>query len=550
MTTAVAHTLTNTIGFFPNATENYADFIRDYSLSRNIGTTYRWLSPSNVVYSGMTWDIPSSLVATTNRYNKVLNSPASPARTVSVDTQWWTNYVTLSSQKVITASNEWAQVSITTTYVFKATSSAPVGYPDEWWAPTPVWIYTWLKAADTFVADTNHSFTIHRTGYDPFYDIDVQNYTNGGVQKIRGVARRDGTVWSANGSLPSACPVSLSLDPPPTQYYWPPIDITIAGTIYTTNYGYTGRVVLNTNFLPFNAWTTCSFAFERDATPHTWSTNSYNDMARALAVMQYQMNWQSQVVSFKKGSVRVVWVPSGESSEDRWVQGVWDWGPITYEEYGSRDYSSCGFYVSDGIVPYYGGVYADFTFATLSIVLYNTSPFVWENGITFGTYDPPLPGDPGGTYSNGHSALDSSVTQYMATAWNGTNLLCDSRSKRGAVISSGWMLEPGKAITNTLGFVFSSTNDLKDLVQDLGLIDWCDTVAIPYLEDLHDTYSGGFRMFNNGDIARQGLYDRFTNEPSVYSGLYSWSLGAGYFENFYKVRFTALTNYLDHAPAR
>ncbi len=55
---------------------------------------------------------------------------------------------------------------------------------------------------------------------------------------------------------------------------------TNAGHRSTTNYAYLSSC---------NPWTNKQFAFERDNTPYTWSTNSYNDMARILALMQWQM---------------------------------------------------------------------------------------------------------------------------------------------------------------------------------------------------------------------------------------------------------------------
>lgn len=52
-----------------------------------------------------------------------------------------------------------------------------------------------------------------------------------------------------------------------------------AGRRSTTNYPYTFST---------NCWPAKAFAFERDGDPYTWSTNAYNDLARPLSIMQWQ----------------------------------------------------------------------------------------------------------------------------------------------------------------------------------------------------------------------------------------------------------------------
>ncbi len=78
---------------------------------------------------------------------------------------------------------------------------------------------------------------------------------------------------------------------------------TYAGHRSATNYTYTYQT---------NCWTNKSFAFERDGDPYTWSTNSYNDLARPLSIMQWQKSgvwWQSPLTNYNFSFLQGIAIP-------------------------------------------------------------------------------------------------------------------------------------------------------------------------------------------------------------------------------------------------
>lgn len=133
VTNSPAVSLTNTIGFFPNATFNYPQGIRDALTLRAAPydepyfTDCLWILPPTNYMNGVAWD-------------GYMPSPNQPVLTS--DTQWWTNWVTLSRQTQLVSSNQIIQgtngMIVSSQAVISVTSTRTSGdyYVAGWPLPT------------------------------------------------------------------------------------------------------------------------------------------------------------------------------------------------------------------------------------------------------------------------------------------------------------------------------------------------------------------------------------------------------------------------------
>jgi hypothetical protein len=322
-TNAPAHTDTNTVDMVPRATFQFPAAIRaalpDVQIDGDNPYDYctvQWVFPSNSFLTEGTW---------TSTFSD------SPTNYLTVDSQWWTNFVTCATGTFLTTSNYFCPQTVVTNVVGGVTTVSVIT------GDTNLIISTWIN--------TGPAWWPEQSGY-----------------------------WSNNITTP--CTFS-------TRQF----------TNAVTNGVDTGNL----------------FAFERDQKAQYWSTNAYNDMSRALSLMQWQKitahsAWalQDSYVSVVPASTQSVWVwsafysSSADSAKDPIIVSFWtNTAPFGYMQWGNAIYTNLfqeyvpllgTFNVQyDCNAGYYAYMYATYTPAVIQVT--NTTPYTFDHG-SFWNYAP------------------------------------------------------------------------------------------------------------------------------------------------------------------
>jgi hypothetical protein len=515
VTNSPASVQTNTIGFFPNATFNYSDSIRraidpcvtGWYWTERFGQPFV-IDNEVALYWGTNrigyydcednarrmvnnegychWVVPTNTYVTTGAWNPI---DATASNYLDTDPTWWTNWVTLATTSMVVTlsySNEVTTniASITTNYV--ATSpDIYAGYYGIYSTSFGDYLTYWL------IGELLPSLS----GPTPsFYagDLFFQQAATNWVASSYYIGRWE----SATTNLPET--LYLVAD------YGPPWDLTTSlGIDYggmTTNYQIIVHTNYTTNLVIYNPWTDGKkFAFERNGTPYWWSTNSYNDLARPLSLMQ----WQRRVANadyragFKHGGYDLVDGVLGGTVHDAYLQYYPVWPISAYMETFDMFYD----------IRYM----VNFLFSSVQYSVLNDTPFTWTD-CAWHPYDP----------------VD---TNAFTSGWTGNTSVCNYDQ-------GTFTLEPGQAKTSnwvTSDLFTGITTDWNDVDREANriVVEWCefviarDGVTAPGLP--------GYQMWTNAtDNLMVPKFNIKSTAPSV----------------IYRVQFSALTNYMDHAPAR
>jgi len=164
---------------------------------------------------------------------------------------------------------------------------------------------------------------------------------------------------------------------------WAITNIVTTSTPWTTNVTWTSQTY--TAYTETNTWTSKLFPFERDRTSLYWSTNSYQDMARALSKMQWQLDLDRSVAwdcnswtyTAKKGTDGT-WTETSSFGFDGSGMGVY---PASY----FNVQGNAGVDVVPGYPYNYGGYWIELTVRTRSFRarIINNQPFGWTNVIVW-----------------------------------------------------------------------------------------------------------------------------------------------------------------------
>ena len=321
---------------------------------------------------------------------------------------------------------------------------------------------------------------------------------------------------------------------------------------YTDGSWWTQRVALSSAGI--NMWTPVTlFPFEynprRDIVKLKtsgigWSKDVYNDMGRAVSIMQFQNNKNRLADHLYDDGTIVTYVKCHTGNVN--LQCMNSEPPYIRYDDGYKPLYNNG---NNGIKAYfyfhkyavgYGGDFitrASFTFASVEITVSNASSFKYDHGVSF-----ILPWiSPPALDWNGLTLMPSGIpgwndlkSEYYDTFFfNGESI----QQNRGGILKSGWSLNPGETFTVKLGFRFESTNDIVNFIVPTYLMP--GTIAVRDNGTL-----GMWTDWRGGD----GGNSIWTN---VCQNNYAWTFGTPQvIDSFYHVQFNALTNYLDHAPPR
>jgi len=505
VTNSAAFTLTNTIGFFPNATFNYPQSIRD-ALAPCAGSygradACRWLLPSNTYWQtgvrDWTW--------TGGMWTNYLHT----------ETNWWTNLVTLSTRTLITAA--YTNVQTTQTVVitgWKVSSSLQDG------------IYSYVKYSDYSIYMGWPTDTIFaNTGNNPPDGFSIQNeYYGPGETMLIYInydstweASADDNIWMAWGpfgdtSLPSVLT--------PGEFFEG--DLTISYGVWTT-FAYRVEQVLLTNQTPCNAWTNKAFAFERDSKPYWWSTNAYNDMARALSMMQWQVNEASIVCCT---NVMLTMYRTDDSQTN---------GPYAHS-------ISTNF---EGTIPYYGGYHP------------STIYFYMQMG---GTYTQDWPRSGGrfvGAMEGGMKCWKYAITNNSCFAWTNVQILARVSTNNSYIAANAtWTPDIYNAIVTVTNYLSPGAGAVSpwypfDPISaatflTTNMVAWSDK-ALPFQPAIIDfAIPASYLAVNENHY-----FDELERCSEIAQGYLPYvNVSPATNVIAYRVKFATLTNYLDHAPAR
>jgi len=497
VTNSKAFTLTNTIGFFPNATFNYPQSIRD-ALAPCIGSygranACRWLLPSNTY-----WQTGErSFVWTEGMLANYLHT----------ETNWWTNLVTLSTQTTLSTvySNTIATnfAVLTTGWVATSTLVTDGNYcgRQTFSGHNVQWLPGTVFASNA----VNPRFRIYDYA-DPAKFIPVYKFSS----YWRALS---GAAWAGEST-------DLALPAVMNPFEGSEGIITIDYGVFPA-YTVTRSQALVTNTSPYNAWTSGkTFAFERDSKPYWWSTNAYNDMARALSMMQWQINDASIVCC-----TNVILEMYRTYEPD---------APFTHTIYTNFEWAT----------PYYGGYYP----STIHFAMRLRDVGDEFNHI----YD--WSGDP---MRGGMKCWKYAITNNSCFAWTNVQILARVSTNNSYIAANAtWTpdcynyaitvtnyLPPGAgAVSSWYPFDPISAADFLTtnmVAWSYNALPWVPTVknfGIP-LPRLTVNENQGYDVVERCSEVAQGYlpYVNVTPATNVIA---------------YRVQFTALTNYLDHAPAR
>jgi len=548
---------TNTIGFFPNATFEYPADIRS-NMDRvaaqpcNIHRydLYRyWLAPSNSYYTsgGMnTEDIASFYLLPTDvlYYSYEYISPI-----FASDPVWWTNWVTLSTQTLLTQSNTTITTtnigSLTTNETYTVTGSVVTpGYYAAYNALAGT--YTEWTAGKVFYSATPGSFEIADEGAGGGGTLSVYNQNISFYWKV-GAGWGGDEQWRAEYvRIPDDCPLVL-----PNLYLSPLLDLTIsfAGYATVTNYQTYGVPSVVTNTYPYNAWTAGrTFAFERDSKPYTWSTNAYNDMARALSAMQ----WQVSSAMTKKSLNRCgVTISISQSSAGRVfaTNVIWDVGPDHDATAGAFFSMSQGTDIINFPFEYRTNQVLTWYSSSMALVITNDTPFTWSDGVSFLSWDwslvRPLFTNNYGPYPN--NAITMLTQTNHALVYNAGGL---TNRYPVILIDSGWSIPPRQQRELKIGYTSNEVESIIGTLGDIALREFNVLMAPghPPIGDINDDPTYFYPTSETNAIAGIPVYGVRDLDPGTLQPL--THIDPDQPMLYYHVQFNALTNYRDHAPAR
>lgn len=286
-------------------------------------------------------------------------------------------------------------------------------------------------------------------------------------------------------------------------------DVTIEyGTF--TNYTYATQSYIVTNVTQSNTWLGKVFAFERDAKPYTWSTNAYNDLARALSSMQWQRRntFAECVFLYVVGS-------KGPSDTDPVASGN-NISPIYFDP---DNHNAISAFAEGG---YWSGSWK----LHLCAVVHRST---FSNDTPFALSD---------LQFDDLFATNTAYTRDISTdAAPGCKGLPSGEGSPAVSFSNNvFTLLPGQVATSRWATASQwSGSSIEEIVGKM-----CDTATnwINFCIDRGDTpdyYGASYNMWSNAtDNAQIPQFGVPSIRPSV----------------TYRVQFSALTNYLDHAPAR
>jgi hypothetical protein len=548
VTNAAAFTLTNTIGFFPNATFQYPQSIRD-ALADGVGAygtanARKWLLPSNTYWQAGTRDwtwtggMLSSLLTT--------------------ETNWWTNLVTLSTKTELSTiysnivdSN--VVTGVSTGYVVTSTLEDSDHYyvKDRYDAIDVMW----PKGTVFPPAGGGGTLRFIIPAHDSYDSMTVSELS---VPTHRWAGSSADGWFGRSATVPiGTMPVTLT---PVTGYGSG--NITLLYGVFT-NYATTRQSILVTTQTAFNAWPTKSFAFERDAKPYTWSTNAYNDMARALSMMQWQGNEAQYTATRRQATISIFSAyevdvnntdvesqppgctfPSGwvlaystetnycnaykarimsistntTSLAPRMVVSIGELTPDSMVQYTLNPGSEW----DDSLISYSGQtnwlcfsqtITLDFVSGNVSTT--NATAFVWTNGAFF---------------LDGYVITNASAVNRAMGVFNGWT------NGPAALLPNPWRAEPGSGVASGQLCEYPLTGSGGDEAEWQAML----AAALTMSSNIWDN-CGGVIPYSGYSI---------TNHSYSHTLPYYELSAAPSNRCAYRVQFTALTNYLDHAPAR
>ena len=544
---------TNVVGYSPNATTKYPPKIRDAvgpnAKPPNEGggwgdsVTRRWISPTNFPNESATWDGTWGITSNTPPTSWVLQNSVTRfwAHIDNIAIPWntfvtGTNKTWLSTSNIVTYTTNIISVTTNDGVLFTSTSVISGLYAAdifgegsglfrcEWTAGTV--INQNNDGTYTIIDEVPDPFTVSYDDLTVYYDDHVYQWViYGGVRFYTG--------WIGSGDYPLPLPSSFT-----PLYGSDTLTADVADGV-VTNYQYTTRSVLSTNTSEYDAFSAGkTFPFERDGKSLYWSTNAYNDMARALAMMQYQIVRNGSDVTEYGIKVQVAFdgtfdtVTSNitETITTNWSYEVFN-NTLTTEAFeGGADLGSLSEYTREYTQPppASNGTWASHWAYTLYI---STSQLTFSNAIPFGLTN---------VLFLGNQYEPSGMTDYESRGWRPDpeytqerNWWQNPNSKEiipycppYGVVTSAWHFLPPTEVTNLL-----------TSLSDEWSSDW------PAIRDATEEAWGA------GGSSRAEYYPGKLNPPRIPSWRMQ-ALGGGSEANTFKVLFQSLTNYPTHSPAR
>ena len=543
---------TNVVGYSPNATTKYPPKIRD-AVGQNAkppnesggwgdAVVRRWILPTNFPNETATWDGTWGITSNTVPYDWILQNTVTSFWThIDNITTPWNTFVTSTNKTWLSTSNI---VTYTTNVLFIGTQTALLvtsdytvggryagdegdgsGYRRCEWTP------------DTgFEPAGDGSFTIlDEVAYSGVFDNINISYSIAFESWIGELSTNPGYIDWVSGSgdgYPMTGPIVMY-----------PIGgsgtlIIDFGSAIVTNYQYTTRSVLVTNTSAYDAFTAGkTFPFERDGKTLYWSTNAYNDMGRALAMMQYQINRNhievtgygiKVQVSFD-GTYDTVTSNHTQTISTNWSYEIFDHGLDSYALDGGVDLGYLSEYTRyfTEPPPASNGTWVSHWEYTLYI---STSQMTYTNDIPFGLTN---------VLFLGSQYYYDNMVDYESRGWRPTeytterNWWQNPKSRDlipycppNGIVTSSWHFLSPTEITN-----------LITSVSDEWSADW------PAIRDATEEAWGA------GGSSRLEYYPGKLNPPRRPSWWLE-SVSGGSEANTFKVLFQSLTNYPTHAPAR
>jgi hypothetical protein len=334
--------------------------------------------------------------------------------------------------------------------------------------------------------------------------------------------------------------------------------------VVRTNYATARHSIIVTNQTAFNAWPTKSFAFERDAKPYTWSTNAYNDMARAASMMQWQANEAQYTATRRQATISIFsayeidvnntavesqppgctfpsgWVlaystetnycnaysaritaisTNSTALSPRMVVSIGELTPASMVQYTLNPGSEW----DDSLISYSGQtnwlcfsqtITLDFVSGNVNTT--NATAFVWTNGAFF---------------IDGYVITNASAVNRAMGVFNGWT------NGPAALLPNPWRAEPGSGVTTRQMCEYPMTGGSGGDEEEWQAM---LAAALTMSSNIWDN-CGGAIPYNGYSI---------TNHSYSHTLPYYELSAAPSNRCAYRVQFTALTNYLDHAPAR
>ena len=322
--------------------------------------------------------------------------------------------------------------------------------------------------------------------------------------------------------------------------------------IGTTNWGWKTNVLYSTtNYAVtvsnYNAWTADGgkrFAFERDRKTLPWSTNAYNDLARPLALMQWQkepLTWhpasirEAQSNFFWAGHLQMVWATDDDINWSLRTNCDWTSSGWTNLGYGQSlfmltapDGKSFGVPVQNGFASLgaqafqmnFGDVWVVAVVGANYTTVANATPFTWsqvKHASVSTCYTQDLSGTfwlkyyPEGSYSVTSQAVDYVFWSPLEASTTKIESLSD--------------IAPGGSVQIVSPMIINSsiTSALAANAADL----------YSQIKAIYEVHALGWFNTSFGLLTTSGPYDSADLDILTH-----------------RVQFASLTNYIHHAPAR